>query len=138
MALPHAVNKLKPSVLFEAKTIVKHKKQKLNSTASELLCVIPILAHFVRVACLPTGTHTKKIEVFEGLRLTAGRRRTRVCVGLGRVHLQLSGAYRALGGGKVGNCSALETGAGSGAQVKLSGAHLGPRLGQVGPMWSMN
>ena len=23
------------------------------------------------------------------------------------------------------------------SKVKLSGAHLGPRLGQVGPMWSM-
>ena len=66
--LPHAVNNLKPCVLFEAKRIVKHKKsQKLNSTASELLCIIPILAHFVRVACLPTGTHTKEIEVFLSL-----------------------------------------------------------------------
>ena len=53
-----------------------------------------------------------KATVFKGLRLTAGRRHTRVCVGLGRVHVQLSGPYRALGGGKVGNCSALETGAG--------------------------
>ena len=57
---------------------------------------------------------------FKGLRLTAGRRPTWVCVGLGRVHVKLSGAYWALGGGK--------------SKVKLSGAHLGPRLGQVGPM----
>ena len=68
---------------------------------------------------------------FKGLRLTAGRRHTRVCVGLGRVHVQLSGAYRALGGGKVENCSVLETGAG------LAHQHLGPRLGQVEPVWSM-
>lgn len=66
--LPHAVSNLKPSALFEAKRISKHKKsQKLNSTASELLCVLPILAHFARVACLPTGTHTQEIEAFLSL-----------------------------------------------------------------------
>ena len=49
--------------------------------------------------------------VFKGLRLTAGRRPTWVCVGLGRAHVKLSGAYWALGGAKVGNWSASEMGA---------------------------
>ena len=49
--------------------------------------------------------------VFKGLRLTAGRRPTWVCVGLGRVHVKLSGAYWALGGAKVRNWSASEMGA---------------------------
>lgn len=63
--LPHAVNNLKPSALFEGKRVSKHKKsKKLNSTASELLTILPILAHFVRVACLPTGMHTKEIQAF--------------------------------------------------------------------------
>ena len=48
---------------------------------------------------------------FKGLRLTAGRRPTWVCVGLGRVHVKLSGAYWALGGAKVRNWSASEMGA---------------------------
>ena len=51
------------------------------------------------------------IYIFKGLRLTAGRRPTWVCVGLGRVHVKLSGAYWALGGAKVGNWSASEMGA---------------------------
>ena len=68
---------------------------------------------------------------FKGLRLTAGRRPTWVCVGLGRVNVKLSGAYWALVVPETGPRRRR------GSKVKLSGAHLGPRLGQVGPMWSM-
>ena len=73
--------------------------------------------------------------IIKGLRLTAGRRPTWVCVGLGRAHVKLSGAYtgpwwcRKLV--RVGDRGPILS------KVKLSGAHLGPRLGQVGPMWSM-
>ena len=54
-------------------------------------------------------------SLFKGLCLTAGRRPTRVCVGLGRVHVKLSGAYWALGWAKLGPCG-------------LCWAHLGPML----------
>ena len=77
------------------------------------------------------------IYLSKGLRLTTGRRPTWVCVGLGRMHVKLSGAYWALGGAKVGNWSASETGAPILSKIKLSGAHLGPRLGKIRPMWSM-
>ena len=60
--------------------------------------------------------------IFKGLRVTAGRRPTWVCVGLGRVHVKLSLVVVRVGdGGPILS------------KVKLSGAHLGPRLGQVGP-----
>ena len=86
--------------------------------------------------------------IFKGLRLTAGRRPTWVCVGLGGVHVKLSGAYWALGGAKVGNCSASETGALYWAKLSylvrilaLGWAHvvyvghiLGPCWTYVGPM----
>ena len=45
----------------------------------------------------PNGQIIGHKSKFKGLRLTAERRPTRVCVGLGRVHVQLSGAYWALG-----------------------------------------
>ena len=54
---------------------------------------------------------------FKGLCLTAGRRPTWVCGAYVTPMLALVGPIL--------------------SKVKLSGAHLGPRLGQVGPMWSM-
>ena len=54
---------------------------------------------------------------FKGLRLTAGRRPTWVCGAYVTPMLALVGPIL--------------------SKVKLSGAHLGPRLGQVGPMWCM-
>ena len=58
-----------------------------------------------------------KIVLFQGLRLTAGRRPTWVCGAYVTPMLALVGPIL--------------------SKVKLSGAHLGPRLGQVGPMWCM-
>ena len=44
----------------------------------------------------PVRSLNPGMSEFKGLRLTAGRRPTWVCVGLGRAHVKLSGAYWAL------------------------------------------
>ena len=96
----------KPGKREEAKNTVKHTIPGGSAVGAGLHSLL-------RRGETAYGKDTARpLAGFKGLRLTAGRRHTRVCIGLGRVHVQLSGAYRALGGGKVGNCSALETGAG--------------------------
>ena len=51
-ALPASFGNIKVAPLFEAKRVEKHKRSmKFNSTASELLTVLPILVHFCQNVC---------------------------------------------------------------------------------------
>lgn len=50
--LPKQFCSVSISKLFESKRVAKHKKSdKLNCTASELLSVLPVLAHFLKKVC---------------------------------------------------------------------------------------
>ena len=72
---------------------------------------------FSWIPTLGNSVHKSCSSLFQGLRLTAGRRPTWVCGAYVTPMLALVGPIL--------------------SKVKLSGAHLGPRLGQVGPMWCM-
>ena len=71
----------------------------------------PLLHQPTKLSC----SSRQAFVLLKGLRLAAGRRPTRVCVGLGRVHVKLSGAYLALGWAKLRPCG-------------LCWAHLEPML----------
>ena len=61
--LPKQFSAIRICNVLDDKRVVKHKKSgKLNSTASELLSLLPILAHYIRQVC--GDKHQKETEAF--------------------------------------------------------------------------
>ncbi|CAK9075368.1 Helicase sen1 [Durusdinium trenchii] len=63
--LPSHLGNIRLAPLFDEKRIAKHKKhKKINATASELLTLVSILAHYVRVVCIPANVCQQEVAVF--------------------------------------------------------------------------
>ena len=54
--------------LLKPQRMAKHKRSgKLSCSASELLSLLPVLAHFCRAVCVPAGAHLAKVNAFLAL-----------------------------------------------------------------------
>lgn len=63
--LPNHLKTIKLAPLFDDKRVAKHRKHhKMNATASELLTLCTILAHYVLGVCIPANACLEEAQVF--------------------------------------------------------------------------
>ena len=66
--LPKSLGDIKLAPLLEQKRLQKHKAHgKMNATASELLTLCNVLAHFARTVVAPSGSHKAETELLLAL-----------------------------------------------------------------------
>ena len=63
--LPKSLSNIKLGPLFQSKRLAKDRKhKKIIATASELLTLCSIVAHYMRVVCLPANACKEEVEAF--------------------------------------------------------------------------
>eukprot|EP00438_Fugacium_kawagutii_P018209 Skav230731 [mRNA] locus=scaffold401:510054:512096:- [translate_table: standard] len=68
--LPKDLNTIQLPALFQTKRVAKHKQhKKINSSASELLTLTTIMAHYLRVVCVPANACLEEAHLVLALAL---------------------------------------------------------------------
>ena len=63
--LPKAFNTIQLKTILDSKRLPKHRAHgKINATASELLTLCSVLAHFARTVCVPANVHIQETNLF--------------------------------------------------------------------------
>ena len=66
--LPKAFNTIQLKTILDSKRLPKHRAHgKINATASELLTLCSVLAHFARTVCVPANVHIQETNLFLAL-----------------------------------------------------------------------